>query len=397
MKTWAIILAAGRGSRLASATNGIAKQFLEWRNRPLYWHSALVFSRSICVDGIIFVLPEYALQEEREKIALLSQRDNLGLPWKVVPGGERRQDSCLKGMEALPGDCEGILIHDAARCFVSARLARNVQTVLSESQPAVIPVIPFADTVKLVDDNGMVAKTLPRDRLRAAQTPQGFYLPALKRAFASYGSGSVTDEASLVEALGLPVLTIPGDSGNRKITTPDDLELLTEKKGMPCSGLGYDVHRFGPGRPLRLGGIAIESEFQVIAHSDGDVLLHALIDALFACASLGDIGRHFPDTDPLFDGISSAVLLDRCLQMVYDAGVRICHVDLTVIAQKPKLSRWAEEIRRNVARLLAIDKNCVNFKATTEEGLGFTGAQEGLKALALVTAERLPCQTRMPN
>ena len=154
----------------------------------------------------------------------------------------------------------------------------------------------------------------------------------------------------------------------------------------PCTGMGYDVHRYGPGRPLKLGGVPIPDGPEVVAHSDGDVLLHALMDALLGCAGLGDIGRHFPDNQARFEGISSAVLLDQVLEMLYGAGVTLCHADLTIVAQAPRLSPFREEIRKNVARLLGLDKAHVNLKATTEEGLGFTGRAEGIKAYAVVSA-----------
>lgn len=154
----------------------------------------------------------------------------------------------------------------------------------------------------------------------------------------------------------------------------------------PCAGMGYDVHRYGPGRPLKLGGVLIPGGPEVVAHSDGDVLLHALMDALLGCAALGDIGQHFPDSQARYEGISSAVLLDQVLEMLRGAGLELSHVDLTIVAQTPRLSPFREEIRKNVARLLGLDTARVNLKATTEEGLGFTGRSEGIKAYAVVSA-----------
>lgn len=200
-----------------------------------------------------------------------------------------------------------------------------------------------------------------------------------------------------MEAHGHPVLVVPGEAANIKITHPEDLALLEERSPVmpvPRVGMGYDVHRYGSGRPMKLGGIIIPNAPEVIAHSDGDVLLHALMDALLGCAALGDIGRLFPDADARFDNISSAVLLDDVLERFRDAGLTLCHVDLTVVAQTPKLAPHREEIRKNVARLLGLGTDSVNIKATTEEKLGFTGACEGIKAYAVATAFQLPPHPR---
>ena len=234
------------------------------------------------------------------------------------------------------------------------------------------------------------------------QTPQGFALPPLLAAHhaarqESAAGRAATDDAALMEANGHPVLVVPGEAANIKITHPEDLALLEERSPVmpvPRVGMGYDVHRYGSGRPMKLGGIIIPNAPEVIAHSDGDVLLHALMDALLGCAALGDIGRLFPDADARFDNISSAVLLDDVLERFRDAGLTLCHVDLTVVAQTPKLAPHREEIRKNVARLLGLGTDSVNIKATTEEKLGFTGACEGIKAYAVATAFQLPPHTR---
>lgn len=239
-----------------------------------------------------------------------------------------------------------------------------------------------------------MASTLPRARLAAVQTPQGFQLELLRLAHghALQEGLSVTDDAALLEALGHAVHIIPGEAANVKITRPEDLALLEEKQeqARPRTGLGYDVHRYGPGRPMKLGGVVIPGGPQVLAHSDGDVLLHALMDALLGCAGLGDIGQHFSDKDARFEGISSALLLDHVLDMTRAAGLTLCHADLTVVAQTPRLAPFREEIRKNVARLLSLPTALVNLKATTEEGLGFTGRAEGVKAYAVVSALAAP-------
>lgn len=387
MPAWAVILAAGSGTRIGEATAGLPKQFLDWSGRPLYWHSAMTFSKSACVEGIVFVFPEITLEREQERIAKLALSDSFGLQWLATAGGPRRQDSCRNGVGMIPMHVQQLLVHDAARPFMKAALARRVCSAVSAAAPCVVPAMPVTDTIKLVNCENLVEKTLPRAQLVACQTPQGFWAPALRRALDRIGDVDVTDEASLMEVLGYPVDIVPGDVGNVKITNPEDLKLLGDASGqlLPCNGFGYDVHRFGVGRPLIVGGVRIPGSYEVVAHSDGDVLLHALMDAILGMASLGDIGCHFPDNDVQFEGISSAVLLDRVMEMAMRAKVRLCHADLTVVAQRPRFAPHAGEIRRNVARLLALSENCVNFKATTEEKLGFTGNGDGIKAYALAS------------
>lgn len=388
-KIWALILAAGRGRRLAVATGGLSKQFLRWRGFPLYWHAARVMSRSAVVDGIVFVFPPERCAAEEETLRALQAKEDLGLPWRVAAGGALRQDSVRLGLAVLPREARHVLVHDAARPFLSPALTRRVCESLRQGAAAAIPGLPVTDTIKQVN-NGLVTATLPRAQLMAVQTPQGFDLNLLRQAHrhALEAGLTVTDDAALMEARGHGVHIVPGEAANVKITNPEDLALLAGGQPMPrpCSGMGYDVHRYGSGRPLKLGGVPIPDAPEVVAHSDGDVLLHALMDALLGCAGLGDIGRHFPDNQARFEGISSAILLDQVLEMLRDAGVTLCHVDLTIVAQKPRLSPFHEEIRKNVARLLGLDKKHVNFKATTEESLGFTGRAEGIKAYAVVSA-----------
>lgn len=391
---WAILLAAGSGSRLASALNGRPKQFLLWEGVPLYWRSAQVLSQSGVVDGIVFVFPDACRDAEALRLGGLAADDDLGIPWLVVAGGPQRQDSVRLGLAAVPHRVRQVLIHDAARPFLTAGLVRRICATLAEGCCAVIPGLPVTDTIKLVDAAApeLVVQTPSRDCLRAVQTPQGFDAELLREAHAHAcaGGAPATDDAALMEAMGHPVRIIPGEADNVKITNPEDLTLLRTPTPaqFPCTGLGYDVHRFGGDRPLRLGGVEIPGAPGVLAHSDGDVLLHALMDAILGCTTLGDIGQHFPDSDPALEGISSALLLDHVLELAMETGVRLCHVDMTLVAQQPRLSPWREEIRVNVATLLGLGKEHVNLKATTEEGLGFTGRGEGIKAWALVSAFR---------
>ena len=388
-KPWALVLAAGQGNRMAESTGGTAKQFLPWRGVPLFWHAARAMSRSACVAGIVFVFPASQIEQANELLADLQKRDDLGLPWVSACGGALRQDSVRLGLAALPVRPASVLVHDAARPFLTPALVRSVCHELAQGAAGVIPAISVTDTIKTVE-NGRVTATLPRDGLAAVQTPQGFQLQTLldAHAHALEAGLAVTDDASLLEALGFEVRVIQGEAANVKITRPEDLDLLRNETPLPSfrTGMGYDVHRYGQGRPMRLGGVSIPNAPEVLAHSDGDVLLHALSDALLGCACLGDIGQHFSDKDARFEGISSAILLHQVLDMVREAGCTPCHVDMTIVAQVPKLAPYREEIRKNVARLMGLPASSVNLKATTEEHLGFTGRSEGIKAYAVVTA-----------
>lgn len=398
---WGIILAAGSGSRMAagSADGAMAtpKQFLEYNGAPLYWHSAMAMGRVPQVAGLVFVFPPAWLESEQQNLQKLDQHRILGLPWFAVAGGPRRQDSvynALAFLQSRHSRCQAVLVHDSARPFASAGLIHRVCAGLAQPDcpyAGIIPALPVTDTVKVVQEDSVLS-TPDRASLRTVQTPQAFFFSALVQAHlqSQQHGWDVTDDAALMELCHMPVGIVPGDAANRKLTNPEDLTMLQKPlvATSPCSGFGYDVHRYGTGRPMLLGGVPIPKAPDVIAHSDGDVVLHALMDALLGCACLGDIGQHFPDTAAAYDNISSAVLLHDVLQKIHTQGVRAVHVDITIIAQIPKITPHREAIRRNIARLMGLNIGCINVKATTEEGLGFTGAKEGIKAVALVTAVR---------
>lgn len=389
--TWGVILAAGSGSRLTDASGGVRKQYLEYKGAPLFWHSARTFSRVAGVKGLVFVFPEEDVKQMEKRLRLFFKGEELGVRWKICAGGARRQDSVHCGLKELPRDCQAVLVHDSARPFVSATLITSLLDALNEGARGAIPAVAVTDTIKRVEGD-VVAETPERSQLRAVQTPQAFEVPLLMEAHerAIAEGWEVTDDASMVERIA-PVTVVPGEQANVKITNPEDLQRLEEAKvTVPCVGWGYDVHKFGGegDRPLVLGGVPIAGPLTIVAHSDGDVLLHALADAVLGTFGGGDIGTHFPDNDPAFSGADSSVLLKETLLMAQKAGARIVHADLTVIAQVPRLAPHAKQIAKNLCRLLGLESHQVNFKATTEEKLGFTGAKKGIKAVATVTALR---------
>ncbi len=377
---WAIILAAGQGLRLASKTNGTPKQFLNYNGLPLYYHCAKTFSRNAHLQGLVFVFPNEHVAAEKNRLQELEQKKSLGLKWLCVAGGKRRQDSVFNGLLSLPPTCTHVLIHDSARPFMTAKLVENICLGLKTNHVGVIPGLKLIDTIKCVQDN-YITQTLDRSKLFAVQTPQGFEVNTLFKAhkIAQEQNLDVTDDAALLEYCNYPVYMVEGERNNIKI-----LEQKTTPR--PCSGFGYDVHRFGSGRPLKLGGVLIHGGFEVIAHSDGDVVLHALMDAMLGLAGLGDIGTHFPDNDSKFDNVDSAILLNNVMELINNKNIKLTSIDITIITQKPKIGPQRNAIAKNIAHLLNLPLERINVKATTEEGLGFTGNGQGIKAVALVNA-----------
>ena len=374
--------------RLSEALGGRRKQFLVYKGAPLYWHSVQTMATIAELKGIVLVFPALELDQRLKELAQLKNLWSSGVPIVSVAGGQRRQDSVRMGLLALPRNCGRVLIHDTARPFFSPSLVTRLLQNLDHEVKGVVPALPVTDTIKQVVGDEVIA-TLRRDELRAIQTPQLFETHALRQvhAQAEQEAWEVTDDASMVEMSGLPVRVVLGEPDNIKITTVKDLAMLDQKTAVtrPCTGLGYDVHAYGGNRPMVLGGIPIAGAPMVKAHSDGDVLLHALCDALLGCLGLGDIGSHFPDNDPRFENISSAILVSEVLELSKKHGLVISHVDATLVAQIPRLAPHREAIRANIARLLELANEQVNVKASTEEFLGFTGRKEGIKAITIVT------------
>ncbi len=304
----------------------------------------------------------------------------------VTSGGDRRQDSVRNGVEALqPGDDAVVVIHDAARPFVPARDVLAVVAAAVEGGAAVL-VAPVVETVKEVDESARIVRTVPRDRLARALTPQAFRAGVLRRAWAAAAGADWTDEAALVEAAGVEVRAVRGDPRNLKVTTPEDLLLL---EGLypsdPLVGQGIDVHQFGAGRRLVLCGVEIPGEPGLLGHSDADAALHAVTDAVLGALAEGDIGQHFPPSDERWRDAPSEQFVRHAAKLAGERGLAVAHCDVTILAERPRIAPLREAMRSRLAEILGVDVSRVSVKATTCEGLGFVGRREGLMAMAIVT------------
>ncbi len=382
-KALAVIVAAGRSSRMGE---GPRKQFRLLAGRPVVVHTLDVFEQSALIEGLVLVVPPGDEEWVRESIVA---RFGFRKVLSVVGGGAERQDSVRTGLEALPA-CDVVLIHDAVRPFIDERLLSDLVTAALEHGAAAPAVVP-KDTVREAGKEDAAGPTLPRDALRLIQTPQAFryrlIMEAHRRAREAGFGG--TDDTSLVEHIGRPVVLIQGDYRNIKLTTPDDFLFAQAMIGGPAmrTGIGYDVHRLVPGRELILGGVRIPFELGLLGHSDADVLTHAIMDALLGASGQGDIGRHFPDTDQAYAGASSLNLLAIVGKLLRDLSFRIQNIDAVVIAQAPRLAPFLPQMQENIARALELSPDQVNLKATTTEGLGFTGTGEGIAAQAVALVQ----------
>ena len=375
MRTVALILAAGRGERLGAAA---PKQFLDLAGAPVLRHAAAAFLRHPRVASVRVVG-----EAERCAAALAG----LDVP-PAIPGGATRQESARAGLEALAGEApEAVLIHDAARPVVPARVIDAVVGALAAGAEAAIPALPVTDTLKR-DDAGLVGGTVPREGLVRVQTPQGFRYGAILAAHRAAAGASLTDDAAVAEAAGIPVRLVPGAEENIKVTLPGDLSraaLLIGATMVPRTGTGFDVHRLAPGRKLVLCGVAIPSPVGLAGHSDADVGIHALCDALYGALAEGDIGAHFPPSEARWKDADSALFLRHAAGRVAARAGRIANVDVTLICERPRIGPHAAAMRARLAVLLGIDVSAVSVKATTTERLGFTGRGEGIAAQAAAT------------
>jgi 2-C-methyl-D-erythritol 4-phosphate cytidylyltransferase/2-C-methyl-D-erythritol 2,4-cyclodiphosphate synthase len=395
MSVAAIVVAAGRGTR---AGGSIPKQF-----QPLLGKSVLARSLEVFLShGVVAQVLPVIHPDDRGLFEVVQRLAGGNANRLVTPiaGGATRQRSVRNGVEALaslPLPPSLVLVHDAARPFVDAGLLDRA-IAAGQAHGAAVPGVPVADTIKLVDEDGRVAETPPRERLRAIQTPQAFaFRPFLEahRAAAAAGLDSFTDDGALAEWAGLPVTVFAGDPGNRKLTEAADFAEAERRLGgapdlrITRVGTGFDVHAFGAGDHVWLGGLRIPHERGVVAHSDGDVVLHALTDALLGAAGEGDIGVHFPPSDPQWRGASSDGFLAFAAGRVRARGGVIDHLDATILAEAPRIAPHKDAMHRRVAEIAGIAASCVSIKATTTEKLGFIGRGEGIAAQALATI-RLP-------
>lgn len=371
-KTAVIIAAAGTGKRMGSS---IPKQYLKIGGEPILLKSIRAFCDNKEIDWIVVVTNGDYIQ------ACLEMKDRYGLDkiQAVIEGGEERQDSVYRAIVEIDRLCpeiEYVLVHDGARPFVRQETI-NAVLEAAEEKGAAVACVPVKDSIRQEKDGE--SANLPRQRLYAVQTPQGFQKEILRKAYEqAFADGYYgTDDATLAERIGQSVALVRGTYDNIKITTREDMPMESRV------GTGFDVHQLKEGLPLVLGGVKIPFEKGLLGHSDADVLVHALMDALLGAAALGDIGRHFPDTDPQYHGISSMELLRRVKGLLDKNGWRVGNVDITLMAQRPKIKSLIGDMTDNLSKTLDLETCRINIKGTTTEWLGFVGREEGIAAQAV--------------
>ncbi len=392
-KIVALITACGRGNRFNNFSNngeGIPKQYMPLAGVPLLRHSILAFLNHPKIDDVICVIHPDDMQLYEEAVSGLDLLN-------PVFGGETRQASIRFGLEALREyQPDRVLIHDGVRPFVSKRVINGILEKL-ETHPAVIPAIAVEDTLKKYSD-GKIEWTLERDNLWRAQTPQGFIYEDILNSHIAFKDLNFTDDSALNEYAGIPVAIIPGSQNNFKITTEEDYErakrvvsmLIQNVKEENRCGSGFDVHAFRPRKTgennfIRLCGVDVEFDKKIEAHSDGDVGIHAIIDALLGAIGAGDIGDHFPPSDAKWKNFDSREMLKIINHLLVKKGAKIMNLDVTLICEKPKISKYKEQMKVALAEVLNISATRINVKATTTEKLGFLGREEGIAAQAVAS------------
>lgn len=381
MNVSAIIAAAGSGSRM-----GTDKMLALLCGKPVILRTAEVLASIPRIDEIIVV----ASQNNIESIRRIMETANLNAEVQITEGGSTRGESSLLGIKRAKN--ETVLIHDGARPLVPAERIEKCIDDAENFGAAALGVTP-KDTVKKCK-SGFIAQTVQRSEAVLIQTPQIFRRSEILKAYESYDPATDTDDCSVAERHGIHIHVTAGDYENIKLTTPDDLlraeMILNRRNGGKCYmriGSGYDSHRLTPGRKLIIGGVDIPFSKGLYGHSDADVLIHAIIDALFGACALGNIGSHFPDSDEQYRGASSLALLKKTADILKNEGFAVSNIDATIIIQQPKMAPYVDEMRRNISSTLGIDIGCVSVKAKTNERMGFTGRGEGVEAhaVALVT------------
>lgn len=374
IKTIALIVAAGRGHRFGGE---IPKQYQQLNGISVLRHSVMAFLQHPHISAVRVVIHPDDLE--------FYQRATLGLGLEdPILGGDLRQESVRLGLQALAADTpDMVLIHDGARPFVSDAVIGRVLEALAETVGAV-PTVAVTDTIKRISSNQIVA-TEDRSVLRRAQTPQGFRFVDILAAHQSLSGQNLTDDAAICEAVGLEVANVEGDERNLKITTQADLQTRPERDRImeTRTGSGFDVHRFGPGTDVMLCGVSVPHSSSLEGHSDADVGLHALTDALLGAVGEGDIGHFFPPSDARWRGVASDQFVRHALKLVKKLSGKIINVDITLICEAPKIGPHRLAMKQRVADILEISPARVNVKATTSERLGFTGRREGIAAQAV--------------
>jgi 2-C-methyl-D-erythritol 4-phosphate cytidylyltransferase / 2-C-methyl-D-erythritol 2,4-cyclodiphosphate synthase len=376
MHVTAIIAAAGEGRRLGAA---VPKQLLDIAGRSILERSVTAFTSHDRVDDVIVVLPPGVAWMEPSVAGAV----------RVVAGGPRRQDSVANAFDCVNAGSDVVLVHDAARPFVSAALiTRAIDAALEHG--AAIAAVPARDTIKRVEraaDNLVISETIPREAIYLAQTPQAFRREVLSAAVAMGRTGvEATDEAMLAERAGHRVHVVEGDPANVKITTASDLDAARRASSPPAIariGTGYDLHRLVEGRPLILGGVTVPSDTGAIGHSDADVVCHAVIDAVLGAACEGNVGLHYPDADPRWKGASSIPMLRDSVRLIDRRGLKVANVDVTVILERPKIAPYIDDIRSQLASALEVPIDCVSVKGKTNEGVDAVGRGEAIAAHAV--------------
>lgn len=372
--TAVVLVAAGKGLR---AGQPVPKQFARWNGKPVLRHSAEAFAR-LGMASIVVAIPENG---NALAAAALDGLEHVTL----VTGGNTRQESVRKALEILdPDSIKTVLIHDAARPIVIGEVVERLIDAL-ETADGAIPVLPVADSLS-VDKGGMMAGSADRDMLRRVQTPQAFKFSAILEAHRSWqGPTDAGDDAQVLMANGGTVAHVAGDEAMKKLTYTEDFAVTAPTVR---TGMGYDVHRLVDGEELWLCGLQIEHDKGLAGHSDADVALHAIVDALLGAAALGDIGDHFPPSDPQWKGATSSIFVSHAAKLIAAANYHISNVDLTIICEAPKIGPHREAMRARIAELLSVDIGQISVKATTTERLGFAGRGEGIAAQAVASIFR---------
>ncbi len=368
--TTALIVAAGKGERLGG---GVPKQYRDLCGKPVLRWAAEALLRHPAVRNLCVAIGEG--QQDRAASALQ------GLEATIVQGGAERADSVSAGLDRIEG--EAVLVHDAARPFCPTDVIDRLLASL-EFFDGAAPVLPVGDT--LARGEATIDEPVDRAGLQRVQTPQAFRLAALKSAYASWSGSTPTDETTVLRAAGMKVAAVEGDPRLEKLTLPADFARAQQwlaGNSIPRTGMGFDVHAFAGTGPIMLGGISIEHDRGLKGHSDADVVLHAITDALLGAVALGDIGEHFPPSDARWKGAASHMFLSHVAELARGQGAIIDHVDCTVIAEAPKVGPHRDAMRLRIAEILGLRTDQVSLKATTTEGLGFTGRREGIAAQAV--------------